>query len=53
MVAGARRHYARRCHSASQFDHVVMLAVLEHLRDPEPVLREAYRDPGTWRDAAS
>lgn len=27
----------------SQFDHVVMLAVLEHLRDPDPVLREAYR----------
>jgi len=28
---------------SSQFDHVVMLAVLEHLREPEPVLREAYR----------
>jgi SAM-dependent methyltransferase len=26
-----------------QFDHVVMLAVLEHLREPESVLREAYR----------
>jgi SAM-dependent methyltransferase len=26
-----------------QFDHVIMLAVLEHLRQPEPVLREAYR----------
>jgi SAM-dependent methyltransferase len=28
---------------SGQFDHVVMLAVLEHLADPEPVLREAYR----------
>jgi SAM-dependent methyltransferase len=28
---------------AGQFDHVVMLAVLEHLREPEPVLREAFR----------
>ncbi len=27
----------------SQFDHVVMLAVLEHLPNPEPVLREAFR----------
>ncbi len=26
-----------------QFDHVVMLAVLEHLVEPEAVLREAYR----------
>jgi len=25
------------------FDHVVMLAVLEHLVEPEPVLREAHR----------
>jgi ubiquinone/menaquinone biosynthesis C-methylase UbiE len=25
------------------FDHVVMLAVLEHLTEPEKVLREAYR----------
>jgi SAM-dependent methyltransferase len=27
----------------AQFDHVLMLAVLEHLRDPGPVLREAFR----------
>jgi ubiquinone/menaquinone biosynthesis C-methylase UbiE len=27
----------------AQFDHVLMLAVLEHLGDPEPVLREAFR----------
>jgi ubiquinone/menaquinone biosynthesis C-methylase UbiE len=27
----------------ARFDHVVMLAVLEHLTNPEPVLREAYR----------
>lgn len=40
---------------ASSFDHVVMLAVLEHLSQPEPVLREAHRilSPGgslilTW-----
>lgn len=26
-----------------EFDHVVMLAVLEHLRDPETVLRETFR----------
>jgi ubiquinone/menaquinone biosynthesis C-methylase UbiE len=26
-----------------QFDHVVMLAVFEHLQQPEAVLREAYR----------
>jgi ubiquinone/menaquinone biosynthesis C-methylase UbiE len=26
-----------------QFDHVVMLAVLEHLTEPDKVLREAYR----------
>src|SRR5271167_4353279 len=38
-----------------KFDHVVMLAVLEHLTEPEKVLREAYRilEPGgslimTW-----
>jgi SAM-dependent methyltransferase len=29
--------------SSGQFDHVVMLAVLEHLVKPEPVLREAHR----------
>jgi ubiquinone/menaquinone biosynthesis C-methylase UbiE len=28
---------------AGHFDHVVMLAVLEHLAEPEAVLREAYR----------
>jgi SAM-dependent methyltransferase len=28
---------------SAQFDHVVMLAVLEHLVEPEPVLREAHR----------
>ena len=28
---------------AGHFDHVVMLAVLEHLTNPEPVLREAQR----------
>jgi ubiquinone/menaquinone biosynthesis C-methylase UbiE len=27
----------------AHFDHVVMLAVLEHLPSPEPVLRQAYR----------
>jgi SAM-dependent methyltransferase len=27
----------------ASFDHVVMLAVLEHLREPEPVLRETFR----------
>jgi ubiquinone/menaquinone biosynthesis C-methylase UbiE len=28
---------------SAQFERVVMLAVLEHLKQPEPVLREAYR----------
>src|SRR5260370_41634032 len=28
---------------SAQFDHVVMLAVLEHLAQPEPVLRQADR----------
>ena len=28
---------------SGQFDHVVMLAVLEHLAEPESVLREAHR----------
>jgi SAM-dependent methyltransferase len=44
---------------SSQFDHVVMLAVLEHLAEPEGVLREAHRilAPGgslimTWPNAA-
>lgn len=44
--------------SDSRFDHVVMLAVLEHLTEPEKVLREAYRviAPGgslimTWPSA--
>jgi SAM-dependent methyltransferase len=43
---------------SSAFDHVVMLAVLEHLSDPDPVLREAFRilAPGgslilTWPQA--
>jgi len=27
----------------SYFDHVVMLAVLEHLREPEPLLHEVFR----------
>jgi SAM-dependent methyltransferase len=29
--------------ASGAYDHVVMLAVLEHLPAPEPVLREAYR----------
>lgn len=43
---------------SGEFDNVVMLAVLEHLAEPEPVLREAYRilAPGgslilTWPSA--
>jgi SAM-dependent methyltransferase len=43
---------------SGHFDHVVMLAVLEHLEKPEPVLREAHRilAPGgslilTWPSA--
>lgn len=43
---------------SAQFDAVVMLAVLEHLAEPEPVLREAHRilAPGgllilTWPSA--
>jgi len=28
---------------AGKFDHVVLLAVLEHLTEPEPILREAFR----------
>src|SRR3981081_2971878 len=36
---------------SGQFDHVVMLAVLEHLAEPETVLREAHRilAPDGWR----
>jgi ubiquinone/menaquinone biosynthesis C-methylase UbiE len=44
---------------SAQFDHVVMLAVLEHLAEPEHALREAHRilAPGgslimTWPNAA-
>jgi SAM-dependent methyltransferase len=45
--------------ASNSFDHVVLLAVLEHLPQPEPVLREALRilAPGgslvmTWPSAA-
>jgi SAM-dependent methyltransferase len=45
--------------AGNTFDHVVLLAVIEHLREPEPVLREALRilAPGgtlvmTWPSAA-
>ena len=31
----------------ARFDHVVMLAVLEHLPNPEPVLQEVYRVIGS------
>ena len=49
----------RRCPCRmANFDHVVMLAVLEHLTEPEKVLREAHRilAPGgslimTWPSA--
>lgn len=47
--AGGRwKHIQADLHSplplpASAFDHVVMLAVLEHLPQPEPVLRETHR----------
>lgn len=44
---------------SAYFDHAVMLAVLEHLSDPEPVLAEAHRviAPGgslimTWPNSA-
>lgn len=43
---------------SGQFDHAVMLAVVEHLKEPEPVLREAHRVLGhggslilTWPSA--
>ncbi len=34
----------------AQFDHVVMLAVFEHLAEPESVLREAFRWPAAMVD---
>jgi SAM-dependent methyltransferase len=67
QVEGGIRRRWQRVHAdlrkdlpltSGQFDHVVMLAVLEHLEKPEPVLREAYRilAPGgslvlTWPSA--
>ena len=52
QVEDGARGRCRRVHAdvtsglplpSGQFDHVVMLAVLEHLVEPEPVLREAHR----------
>lgn len=51
VASGAQGRWKRVCgdlratlpFSDGEFDHVVMLAVLEHLTEPERVLREAYR----------